>query len=56
MMGNVGRTTANMAASSMAGRVLTLCKQFQNAFRISSAINTQRCAANVTNYQSHFYR
>ncbi|KAM3620114.1 uncharacterized protein V6R79_018459 [Siganus canaliculatus] len=45
-----------MAASSTAGRVLTLCKQFQNVFRISSAINTQHCAANISTYQSHQYR
>ncbi|XP_070688642.1 large ribosomal subunit protein uL29m [Pempheris klunzingeri] len=45
-----------MAASSAAGRVLTLCRQFQNVIRISSAINTQHCAANVTKYQSNLYR
>ncbi|XP_070816687.1 large ribosomal subunit protein uL29m [Chaetodon trifascialis] len=45
-----------MAASSTAGRVLTLCKQFQNVLRIPSAINTQRCAANVTKYQCNFHR
>ncbi|XP_070765426.1 large ribosomal subunit protein uL29m [Enoplosus armatus] len=45
-----------MAASSSAGRVLTLCKQFQNVFRVSSAINTQHCTANLTKYQSHLYR
>ncbi|XP_059196954.1 39S ribosomal protein L47, mitochondrial [Centropristis striata] len=46
-----------MAASSSAGRVLTLCKQFQNVFRISSAINTQQCAAAaaVTRYQPQLY-
>ncbi|XP_049910779.1 39S ribosomal protein L47, mitochondrial [Epinephelus moara] len=45
-----------MAASSSAGRVLTLCKQFQNVFRISSAINTQHCTAAVTKYQPRLYR
>lgn len=35
---------------------MTLCKQFQNVFRISSAINTQHCTAAVTKYQSHLYR
>lgn len=45
-----------MAASSSAGRVLTLCKQFQNVFRISSAINTQHCTAAVTKYQPCLYR
>lgn len=45
-----------MAASSSTGRVLTLCKQFQNVFRISSAINTQHCTATVTKYQPHLYR
>ncbi|XP_045906531.1 39S ribosomal protein L47, mitochondrial [Micropterus dolomieu] len=45
-----------MAASSSAGRVLTLCKQFQNVCRISSAINSQHCAANLSKYQSHLYR
>ncbi|XP_076582026.1 large ribosomal subunit protein uL29m [Chaetodon auriga] len=45
-----------MAASSTAGRVLTLCKQFQNVLRIPSAINTPRCAANVTKYQCNFHR
>ncbi|KAM7409478.1 hypothetical protein PAMA_001115 [Pampus argenteus] len=44
-----------MASSSSAGRVLTLCKQFQNVFRISSAINTQKCAANLTKFPSHLY-
>uniref|UniRef100_A0A671YZW9 Large ribosomal subunit protein uL29m n=2 Tax=Sparus aurata TaxID=8175 RepID=A0A671YZW9_SPAAU len=56
MMGNVGGTLAKMAASSSAGRVLTLCKQFQNVLRISSAINTPHCAANFTKYQPHVYR
>ncbi|XP_008291930.1 large ribosomal subunit protein uL29m [Stegastes partitus] len=37
-----------MAASSSSGRVLTLCKQFQNVFRISSAITAQHCAVGVT--------
>ncbi|XP_062280620.1 39S ribosomal protein L47, mitochondrial [Scomber scombrus] len=41
-----------MAASSSAGRVVTLCKQFQNVLRISSAINTP---ANLTKIQSNFY-
>ncbi|KAL7396710.1 hypothetical protein ABVT39_010493 [Epinephelus coioides] len=45
-----------MAASSSAGRVLTLCKQFQTVFRISSAINTQHCIAAVTKYQPRLYR
>ncbi|XP_053178250.1 39S ribosomal protein L47, mitochondrial isoform X2 [Scomber japonicus] len=45
-----------MAASSSAGRVATLCKQFQNVFRISSTIHTQKCAANLTKVQSNFYR
>ncbi|XP_053178249.1 39S ribosomal protein L47, mitochondrial isoform X1 [Scomber japonicus] len=44
-----------MAASSSAGRVATLCKQFQNVFRISSTIHTQKCAANLTKVQSNFY-
>ncbi|KAF0042092.1 hypothetical protein F2P81_005624 [Scophthalmus maximus] len=45
-----------MAASSSAGRALTLCKQFQNVLRISTAVNAQHCAANVTRYQNHVYR
>ncbi|XP_042339768.1 39S ribosomal protein L47, mitochondrial [Plectropomus leopardus] len=45
-----------MAASSSAGRVLTLCKQFQNVFRISSSINTQHCTATLTRYQPRLYR
>ncbi|KAK5930792.1 hypothetical protein CgunFtcFv8_027003 [Champsocephalus gunnari] len=45
-----------MAASSSAGRVLTLCKQFQNVFRISSAINTKHCTATLTRCQPHLYR
>uniref|UniRef100_UPI0037E7F1E1 large ribosomal subunit protein uL29m n=1 Tax=Semicossyphus pulcher TaxID=241346 RepID=UPI0037E7F1E1 len=45
-----------MAASSSAGRVLTLCKQFQNAFRISSAIHSQQFTASLSKYQSHLYR
>ncbi|XP_029285037.1 large ribosomal subunit protein uL29m [Cottoperca gobio] len=51
MMGNVGRPTVKMAASSSAGRVLTLCKQFQNVFRISSAINTHQCTSTLTKCQ-----
>ncbi|XP_037624859.1 39S ribosomal protein L47, mitochondrial [Sebastes umbrosus] len=56
MMGTVGGATVKMAASSSAGRVLTLCKQFHNVFRISSAINTQQCSAALTKYQPHLYR
>ncbi|KAG7217494.1 hypothetical protein INR49_021419 [Caranx melampygus] len=56
MMGIVGRTKAKMAASSAAGRVLTLCRQFQNVCRISSAINAQQCVINVTKGQNHAYR
>ncbi|XP_044217329.1 39S ribosomal protein L47, mitochondrial isoform X1 [Thunnus albacares] len=44
-----------MASSSSAGRVVTLCKQFQNVLRISSAINTQKCATNLTKFQSYLY-
>ncbi|XP_037530543.1 39S ribosomal protein L47, mitochondrial [Nematolebias whitei] len=36
-----------MAASCSSGRILTLCKQFQNVCRISSAVTTQHCAVNV---------
>ncbi|XP_022053754.2 39S ribosomal protein L47, mitochondrial [Acanthochromis polyacanthus] len=48
----------NMAASSSSGRVLTLCKQFQNVFRISSAITARHCAANVSvcQQQLHIFR
>ncbi|XP_075944151.1 large ribosomal subunit protein uL29m [Anarhichas minor] len=45
-----------MATSSSAGRVLTLCKQFQNVFRISSAITTQHCSSALTKYQPHIHR
>ncbi|XP_054459195.1 39S ribosomal protein L47, mitochondrial [Anoplopoma fimbria] len=55
-MGNVGRTTLKMATSSSAGRVLTLCKQFQNVFRISSAISTNPCSSALTKYQPLLYR
>ncbi|XP_017262565.1 39S ribosomal protein L47, mitochondrial [Kryptolebias marmoratus] len=41
-----------MAASSSSGRILTLCKQFQNVFRISSAVNAQQCAVRLTRGQS----
>ncbi|KAI3368734.1 hypothetical protein L3Q82_025720 [Scortum barcoo] len=44
-----------MAASSLAGRVLTLCKHFQNVLRVAPAINTQHCAASLTKYRPHFY-
>ncbi|KAF7202344.1 large ribosomal subunit protein uL29m [Nothobranchius furzeri] len=44
-----------MAVSLFSGRILTLCKQFQNVFRISSAVKVQHCAQNLTRYQSsHF--
>uniref|UniRef100_A0A8D2ZN65 Large ribosomal subunit protein uL29m n=1 Tax=Scophthalmus maximus TaxID=52904 RepID=A0A8D2ZN65_SCOMX len=56
MLGSVGGFTVKMAASSSAGRALTLCKQFQNVLRISTAVNAQHCAANVTRYQNHVYR
>ncbi|XP_053286097.1 39S ribosomal protein L47, mitochondrial [Pleuronectes platessa] len=49
MLGNVG---VKMAAPSSAGRVVTLCRQFQNVLRISSAINAQSCVVNVTKHQS----
>lgn len=55
MVGIVGRTTTKMAAPSSAGRVLTLCKQFLNVVKISSAVNTRLCAANI-NSQSHIFR
>ncbi|KAM4629199.1 large ribosomal subunit protein uL29m [Polymixia lowei] len=55
MLGNVRRITAKMAATS-AGRVLTLCKQFQNVFRISSSICLQQSAPSVTACQSYFSR
>ncbi|XP_058494386.1 39S ribosomal protein L47, mitochondrial [Solea solea] len=46
-----------MAASSSAGRVLTLCKQFQNVMRICSAVKTQQhCAVNATQYLNRIYR
>ncbi|XP_047442401.1 39S ribosomal protein L47, mitochondrial [Mugil cephalus] len=45
-----------MAASSSTGRVLTLCKQFQNVFRISSGINAQRCAVSLTKCQNNLFR
>ncbi|XP_029905882.1 large ribosomal subunit protein uL29m [Myripristis murdjan] len=44
-----------MAATS-AGRVLTLCKQFQNAFRISSATVPQHPALSLTKCPSYLYR
>ncbi|KAM7012160.1 large ribosomal subunit protein uL29m [Tautogolabrus adspersus] len=56
MTGNVGRTSEKMAASSSAGRFLTLCKQFQNVCRISSATNAQQCTATLSKYQSTLYR
>ncbi|XP_028259429.1 large ribosomal subunit protein uL29m [Parambassis ranga] len=45
-----------MAAPSSSGRVLTLCKQFQNVFRISPAINAQHCAFNLTKTQNNVFR
>ncbi|XP_039984791.1 39S ribosomal protein L47, mitochondrial [Xiphias gladius] len=45
-----------MAASSAVGRVLTLCKQFQNVCRISSAINAQLRVENVNKCQNRLYR
>lgn len=45
-----------MAASSSSGRILTLCKQFQNVFRISSAINAQNCAVNLAKCQNSLLR
>ncbi|XP_029004725.1 39S ribosomal protein L47, mitochondrial isoform X2 [Betta splendens] len=45
-----------MAASSTTGRVLTLCKQFQNAFRISSTINVQSAALGLSKCQFQLYR
>ncbi|XP_072245568.1 large ribosomal subunit protein uL29m [Leuresthes tenuis] len=45
-----------MAASSSSGRVLTLCKQFQNFFRISSVISAQQCAVNPAKYQNNNFR
>ncbi|XP_022594709.1 39S ribosomal protein L47, mitochondrial [Seriola dumerili] len=44
-----------MAASSAAGRVLTLCRQLQNVCRISSTITVQHCVVNVTKGQNHVY-
>ncbi|XP_067369947.1 39S ribosomal protein L47, mitochondrial isoform X2 [Channa argus] len=44
-----------MAASSMAGRVLSLCKQFQNVFRVSAAKNPSSSAVNLIKYQSNVY-
>ncbi|XP_029988490.1 large ribosomal subunit protein uL29m [Sphaeramia orbicularis] len=46
----------NMAACSSAGRVLSLCRRFQNVLRISSATNIQRSAVNVTKYHCQLYR
>ncbi|CAJ1060671.1 S ribosomal protein L47%2C mitochondrial [Xyrichtys novacula] len=45
-----------MAASSSAGRVLTLCNHFKNICRITPAINAQKCTATLSQYQSHLYR
>ncbi|XP_067085855.1 39S ribosomal protein L47, mitochondrial [Osmerus mordax] len=44
-----------MAATS-AGRVLTLCKQFQNAIRISTSISPQQAALNLSKSQSYLNR
>ncbi|XP_034035788.1 39S ribosomal protein L47, mitochondrial [Thalassophryne amazonica] len=43
-------------ALSSAGRVLTICEQFQNFFRISSAINTQLCAVSLSKSPCGLYR
>ncbi|XP_041862730.1 39S ribosomal protein L47, mitochondrial [Melanotaenia boesemani] len=45
-----------MAASSSVGRVLTLCKQFQNVLRVSSAINIHHCTRNLTKCPDHLSR
>ncbi|XP_011472181.1 39S ribosomal protein L47, mitochondrial isoform X1 [Oryzias latipes] len=42
-----------MAASSSVGRVLTLCRRFQNVCSLSSSIGTQRCAFSLTKYQGN---
>ncbi|XP_023827537.1 large ribosomal subunit protein uL29m [Salvelinus sp. IW2-2015] len=44
-----------MAATST-GRVLTLCRQFQNAFRISTPISAQQSAVTLTKSQSYTHR
>ncbi|KAE8294123.1 39S ribosomal protein L47, mitochondrial [Larimichthys crocea] len=45
-----------MAASSSAGRVLTLCKHFQNVFKISAARNPAHCAASLTKHLPQIHR
>ncbi|XP_041647780.1 39S ribosomal protein L47, mitochondrial [Cheilinus undulatus] len=45
-----------MAASLTTGRVLTLCKQFQNVCRISSTVNAQKCTSILSKYQSTLNR
>ncbi|XP_051930197.1 39S ribosomal protein L47, mitochondrial [Hippocampus zosterae] len=45
-----------MATSSSAGLVLSLCKQLQNACRISSQINIQRYPASLPNLNPYFCR
>uniref|UniRef100_A0A8C8HAD1 Large ribosomal subunit protein uL29m n=1 Tax=Oncorhynchus tshawytscha TaxID=74940 RepID=A0A8C8HAD1_ONCTS len=44
-----------MAATSV-GRVLTLCRQFQNAFRISTSLAVQQSALTLTKSQSYLDR
>ncbi|CAB1324695.1 unnamed protein product [Coregonus sp. 'balchen'] len=44
-----------MAATS-AGRVLTLCRQFQKAFRISTSLAAQQSALTLTKSQSYPHR
>ncbi|KAM6921321.1 large ribosomal subunit protein uL29m [Xenentodon cancila] len=45
-----------MAASSSAGRVLTLCKQFYSFVRISSSVRAQPWAAGLSKCQARFPR
>lgn len=56
MLGNLGSGSFKMAASSSSGRIWTLCKQFQNGFRISSLVNAQHCAVSLTRGQSKHFR
>ncbi|XP_006803378.2 39S ribosomal protein L47, mitochondrial-like [Neolamprologus brichardi] len=52
----MGSATSKMAASSSTGRVLTLCKQFQNVFRISAATNARQAAVSSPKCQTPLLR
>ncbi|XP_008328087.1 large ribosomal subunit protein uL29m [Cynoglossus semilaevis] len=45
-----------MAASSAAGRILTLCKRFEGVIRFSTGVNAQPCSINASKFYNQFCR